>query len=210
VNFGAITTGGVIYTSFTATNSGGAALNGNAGVGLPFAVVTNASFSLPASRPPMSSCSFAPAIAGTWTSNVVFTSTGGSSTNAVSGVGLTPGSIAVTPATLNFGALATGTTAQASFVVTNFGGTAVSNGTAVVSGGPFTIISNTTFSVPGLGSTNVVVRFCAVSAGGFTNNVVFTTAKWRERHEYGDRAGAVAPVASFPLPTQSAARNHWG
>ena len=196
-NFGAVTTGGVSYTSFTATNSGGAPLSGTASVGLPFAVVTNGSFSVAGFASTNVVVQFAPATTGTWTSNVVFTSTGGSSTNAVSGIGLTPGSIAVTPATLNFGALGTGTTAQASFVVTNSGGIAVSNGTAIVSGGPFSIVSGAAFSVSGLGSTNVVVQFAPVSAGGFTNSVVFTTANGGNVTNTVSGAGAVAPVASF-------------
>jgi PKD repeat protein len=197
-NFGAITTGDVAYASFIATNSGGVALNGTASVGLPFSIVTNGSFNLAGFASTNVVVRFAPAIPGTWTSNVVFTSTGGSSTNQVSGVGLTSGSITVTPVMLNFGALATGTTAQASFVVTNTGGTAVSNGTAaVVGGGPFTIVSNATFSVLGLGSTNVVVRFAPVSAGGFTNSVVFTTANGGNATNIVTGAGAVAPVANF-------------
>ncbi|HUD83992.1 MAG TPA: PKD domain-containing protein, partial [Candidatus Saccharimonadales bacterium] len=196
-NFGVLATGGVAYASFAATNSGGAPLSGTASVGLPFAVVTNGSFSVAGFASTNVVVQFAPATTGTWTSNVVFTSTGGSSTNAVSGIGLTPGSIAVTPATLNFGALGTGMTAQASFVVTNSGGIAVSNGTAIVSGGPFTIVSGAAFSVSGLGSTNVVVQFAPVSAGGFTNSVVFTTANGGNVTNTVSGAGAVAPVASF-------------
>ena len=196
-NFGVLATGGVAYASFTATNSGGAALSGAASVGLPFAVVTNGTFSLAGFASTNVVVQFAPATTGTWTSNVVFTSTGGISTNAVSGVSLTPGSIAVMPATLNFGALATGTTAQASFVVTNSGGMAVTNGTATVSGGPFTIVSGAAFSVSGLGSTNVVVQFAPVNAGGFTNTVVFTTANGGNATNTVTGAGAVAPVASF-------------
>jgi hypothetical protein len=97
-------------------------------------------------------------------------------TNAVSGVGLTPGSIAISPAALDFGSLTTGTTAQASFVVTNSGGTAVSNGTATVTGGPYTILSGATFDLPAFSAIDVVVRFAPVSTGGFTNTVVFATA----------------------------------
>ncbi len=199
LNFGALVTGSVAYASFTATNSGGAPLSGAASVGLPFAVVTNGSFNLAGFASTNVIVQFAPVTPGTWTSNVVFTSTGGNSTNTVSGMGLTPGSIAVAPATLNFGALATGTTAQASFVVTNFGGIAVSNGTAIVSGGPFTILSGAAFSVPGLSSSNVVVRFAPVSAGAFTNNVVFTTANGGNATNTVSGEGAVAPVASFTV-----------
>jgi PKD repeat protein len=196
-NFGTLATGTTAQATFTVTNSGGASLSGTATVGLPFAVVTNGSFNLAGFASTNVIVQFAPVTPGTWTSNVVFTSTGGSSTSAVSGMGLTPGSIAVTPARLNFGTLATGTTAQASFVVTNSGGMAVSNGTATVSGGPFTIVSGAVFSMSGLGSTNVVVQFAPVSAGGFTNSVVFATANGGNATNTVSGAGAVAPVASF-------------
>jgi len=101
-NFGAVTTGGVSYTSFTATNSGGAPLSGTASVGLPFSVVTNGSFSVAGFASTNVVVQFAPATTGH-----------GPATSCspapwqfdqrVSGIGLTPGSIAVTPATLNFG-----------------------------------------------------------------------------------------------------------
>ncbi len=200
LNFGAITTGGVAYASFVVTNSGGASLSGTATVGLPFAVVTNGSFNLGGFASTNVIVQFAPATPGTWTSNVVFTSTGGSSTNAVSGVGLTSGSITITPAILDFGLLATGTTAQASFVVTNTGGTTVSNGTATVVGiGPFTTVSNATFSVPGLGSTNVVVRFAPVTTGAFSNSVVFACANGGNATNTVTGVGAVAPAAGFTV-----------
>jgi PKD repeat protein len=196
-NFGGIATGDVAYASFTATNSGGAPLSGTATVGLPFAVVTNASFSLAGFQSTNVVVQFAPTITGTWTSNVVFATTAGSSTNAVSGTGLTPGRIAVSPATLNFGTLVTGATAQASFVVTNSGGIAVTNGTAIASGGPFTIVSGATFSVSGLGFTNVAVSFAPVSPGGFTNIVVFATANGGNATNTVIGAGAIPPTAGF-------------
>ena len=197
LNFGAIVTGGVAYASFSVTNSGGASLSGTAAVGLPFAVVTNGSFNLAGFASTNVVVQFAPVTTGTWTSNVVFTTTGGNSTNAVTGTALTPGSITVTPATLDFGVLATGTTAQASFVVTNNGGIAVSNGTATVTGGPFTIVSGTNFSASGLGSTNVVLQFAPVSAGVFTNTVVFATANGGNATNLVIGTGAIPPTANF-------------
>jgi hypothetical protein len=88
---------------------------------------------------------------------------------------LTPGDINVSPASYSFDALATGTAAQTTFVVTNLGATAVSNGTVTVTG-PYKILSGATFSIPGFGTTNVVVLFAPVALGGFTNNVIFTSA----------------------------------
>jgi len=123
-----------------------------------------------------------------------------------SNVLISPASLEVSPGSYDFGTIATGTTAQASFVVTNSGGIAVSNGTATVDGGPFAIVSGASFSVPGLGSTNVVVQFAPVSAGGFTNSVVFTTANGGNSTNTVSGAGAVAPVASFTAaPTNGVA-----
>ena len=81
-------------------------------------------------------------------------------------------------------------TAQASFVVTNSGGIAVSNGTATVSGGPFTIVSGATFGVSGLGSTNVVVQFARVVRRGVHQQCGVHHSQRRERHEHGDRRGS--------------------
>jgi hypothetical protein len=61
-------------------------------------------------------------------------------------------------------------------VVSNLGGTPVSNGTATVTGGPYSIVSGGTFSLAGGGSTNVIVRFAPVSVGGYTNSVIFGSA----------------------------------
>jgi PKD repeat protein len=196
-SFGALTTGTTAQTSFVVTNTGGGTLMGTAATAGPFAVVSGGSYSLAGGGSTNVVVSFTPSSPGGFTNSIVFTSNGGNSTNAVTGVGLTAGNIAVTPATLDFGTLATGTTAQATFVVTNSGGTSVSNGTAVVSGGPFTIVSGAAFSMSGLGSTNVVVRFAPVSAGGFTNNVVFTTANGGSPTNTLTGIGVLVPVAGF-------------
>src|SRR5437667_202583 len=71
---------------------------------------------------------FAPTVAGTFNTNVVFSSNGGASTNPVTGVGVTTGLMSVSPVSWNFGALATGTSTQKTFVVSNSGGTTLSNG----------------------------------------------------------------------------------
>jgi PKD repeat protein len=196
-NFGTLATGTTVQTSFVITNTGSGTLTGTVATAGPFAIVSDGSYSVAGAGSTNVLVSFTPPSPGSFSNSVVFTSNGGVSTNAVSGASLTPGSITITPAMLNFGALVTGTTAQASFVVTNSGGMAVSNGTAIVGGGPFTIVSGAAFSVSGLGSTNVVARFAPVSAGGFTNSVVFTTANGGSATNTVSGAGAVAPMARF-------------
>src|SRR6185369_10794063 len=131
-------------------------------------------------------------------SNVVtFTSNGGNSTNTVTGSGLTPSQLAILPSSINFGTVAVGANAQASFTVTNTGGAALSNGLATVVGGPFTILSGTPFSLPGFGSTNLVVRFSPASAANFSNVVRFTTSNAGNSTNTLLGIGAVIPVAAF-------------
>src|SRR5262249_27566082 len=138
---------------------------------------------------------FSPLSPGGANGNVSFSSNGGASTNALSGVGLTPGNLVVNPITLDFGTLPTSVTSQQIFQVTNNGGTTVSNGTAVVNGGPYTILSANTFSLTPGSSTNVTVRFAPVSAGGFTNIVIIGSANGGSSTNIVTGTGAVVPVA---------------
>jgi len=65
---------------------------------------------------------------------------------------VTPAQLGVLPLSLDFGVVAVGSTAQSSFVITNRGGSALTNGTASVSTGPFVVVSGTPFTLPGFGS----------------------------------------------------------
>src|SRR5207244_2782907 len=134
---------------------------------------------------------------GSFSNVVVFTSNGGNSTNTVTGSGLTPAQLGVMPAGLDFGAVAVGSSAQASFVLTNQGGAALTNGLATISGGPFTILSGTPFTLAAFGSTNVVVRFAPTNATTFSNVVVISTANDGSSTNALTGTGAVAPAASF-------------
>jgi len=120
----------------------------------------------------------------------------GESTNSVEATASVAGSsIAVAPASNDFGTIATGSTAQFNFVVTNQCGGTLS-GTAVVGGAPFTIASGSPFSVPGESSTNVVVVFTPSSTGSFTDNVIFVTNSGNSTNPITG-TGAIAPVPSF-------------
>jgi PKD repeat protein len=196
LTYGSVTIGQTNSLSFSVINTGEATLSGTATSAAPFAVAGGAVYSVAGGQTQTVTVAFAPGTSGTFNDSVIFTSNGGDSTNAVNGTGLTSGSITVTPTAHDFGTLATGTTAQTSFTVTNSGGTAVSNGTATVSS-PYTIVSGATFSVAGFSSTNVVVRFAPVSAGDFTNNVIFATANGGVATNAVTGTGAIVPVASF-------------
>jgi PKD repeat protein len=195
-NYGSLTIGLTNSLAFSVINTGQAPLSGTATSDAPFSVTGGASYNVAGGQTQTVTVAFAPTSAVASSGSVFFASDGGDSTNAVTGTGLTPGSISVTPASQDFGTIATGTTAQLSFVVTNSGGTAVSNGTATV-GAPFTVVSGATFSVPGLGTSNITVRFAPVSAGAFTNSVAFSTANGGATNSTVIGTGAIVPVASF-------------
>ncbi len=195
-DFGSVTIGLSNSLTFSVINTGQAALSGTATSAGPFSVTGGASYNVAGGQTQTVTVAFAPGSADAFTGSVTFASDGGDSTNAVTGTGLTVGSITVTPASQDFGTIATGTTAQLSFVVTNSGGTAVSNGTASV-GGPFTVVAGATFSVPGLGTSNITVRFAPVSAGAFTNSVAFSTANGGATNSTVIGTGAIVPAASF-------------
>jgi PKD repeat protein len=197
-NFGSVVLGNYAERTFVVTNLGGAVLsNGVATVGAPFTITSGGAFNLPGFGSTNVVVRFTPASAGSVSSNVVFTtSSAGGSTNAVAGIAVTPGQIAVSPASRDFGILAVGANADRTFMVTNLGGAAVTGGSAN-SSAPFSIVSGSPFTLAGFGSTNVVVRFTPASAGSVSNNILFITANGGNVTNAVTGMGAVVPVASF-------------
>jgi len=175
LGFGTIAVGNTAQSSFAITNLGGIGItNGTAVVSAPFAIVSGSPFNLAGFAGANVVISFTPSSSGNFSNNVTFTSNGGNSTNAVTGSGTPPAQLAVSPASLGFGTIAVGNTAQASFAITNLGGIGITNGTAVVSA-PFAIVSGSPFNLAGFAGTNVVVSFTPGSSGNFSNNVAFTS-----------------------------------
>ena len=96
-------------------------------------------------------------------------------------VAISPPLLVVNPALLDFGLVVTGATSQATLVVSN-AGDATLDGSAAMDGEPFTIadfwngsVSNSVFSLAGLSSTNIVLRFAPAREGAFTSAVVFVS-----------------------------------
>jgi PKD repeat protein len=125
--------------------------------------------------------------------------------NYIVATNLLPARLGVSPALIAFGYAATGTTAQASLLATNLGSAPLTNGVAVVGGGPFTILSGTPFNLPSSGSTNIVVRFSPASAGAFSNYIGITTANGGTSTNALTGSGAIPPAANFTgSPTSGA------
>jgi hypothetical protein len=168
----------------------------------PFAVQSGSPFSLASSQTGVVFISFSPTNAATFNNAAVFVSNAGNRTNFLTGVGLTPAQLAVSPGTLAFSLLPAGSNAQAFFAVTNQGGAALTNGVATVSAGPFTILSGTPFSLPGFGTTNLVVRFGPTNVGAFTNSAIFTTGNGGNATNLLTGSAALPPSANFSaVPT---------
>ena len=197
--FGQVVLGHSGSQSFAVANTGGGTLTGTVSAASPFAIQGAGPFPLTAGQTGLVTVSFSPTNATTFNSLVVFTSTGGDSSNPVSGSGLTPGQLAVSPSSLDFGYVAVGGSGQASFHVSNLGGAALSGSAALLSpaAAGFGFASSTAFTVPGGTSTDVVVRFTPPSAGGFSNGVVFVSGEAGSSTNLLSGAGALAPTAAF-------------
>jgi hypothetical protein len=108
---------------------------------------------------------------------VLVTNLGGAITSSAALLIVTnPPQLVVTPESLNFGLIATGATAQASFGVSN-AGPLMLNGTAAVGAGPFALNGGNprSLTVPAFSATNLLVSFMPVSPGIFSNTVAFAT-----------------------------------
>jgi len=142
--------------------------------------------------------------AGTYTVGLTATGTGGTNilfrTNYILVLG--PPQLVINPATLDFGMVFTNTTAQASFVISNTGGTLLS-GTATVALNPFFIldsapVSNLGFTVPALSSTNLALGFSPTLAGQFSDVVEFASNGGGSTNSISGQ-GVNAPVLLTPV-----------
>src|SRR4029077_10717748 len=124
LNFGILTVGANAQLNFTLTNTGGVKLsNGVATIQAgAFAILSGTPFALPAFGTTNLTIRFAPTNSGSFSNVVVITSSGGNSTNAVTGTGVAPAQLAVSPPSLAFGTLLVVANAQLSFTLTNSGG----------------------------------------------------------------------------------------
>jgi len=84
-----------------------------------------------------------------------------------------PPSLSVTPASLNFGTIGVGNTADRTFVVQNTGGGTLIG--TVSAAPPFSILSGGSFSLTVGATQMVMVRFSPTNSGVFSANVSFTS-----------------------------------
>ncbi len=201
-NFGTLVTGQTSNTTFNVINTGGGALTGNVATTSPFTIAGGSPYNVNAGQTGTVTVSFAPLSAGNFNANVIFTGNGGVFTGTVTGAAVTPAALGVSPASYPFGVLATGTTAQTTFVVTNSGGAALSGTASAVT--PFSIVAGSPFTVNGFSSSNVVVRFSPAAAVSYATNVIFVTTAGNSTNAVTG-TGAIIPLASFTASSTTGA-----
>ena len=102
LSFGSLIIGQTSMLSFEIVNSGGVTMTGTVTTLAPFSIVGGNSINLNPGQTGMVSVAFAPLSGGSFSNAVVFLSNGGNSTNNVTGIGLTPPQLAVSPSSLKF------------------------------------------------------------------------------------------------------------
>src|SRR5206468_10234630 len=146
LDFGPVIVGQSQTQVFAVFNAGQLVLNGSVTAASPFSVVGGSPFSVNMGQTGLVQVVFSPTQAGSFNTAALFNSNGGNSTNALGGTGLAPAQLAVSPPSLDFGLVAVGASAQASFVATNLGDVTLSNA-AVSVDSVFSVVAGNSFNL---------------------------------------------------------------
>ncbi|HWB01667.1 MAG TPA: choice-of-anchor D domain-containing protein [Verrucomicrobiales bacterium] len=171
LNFGTLQPGQTADGTLTVQNTGGGTLTGAASVGAPFSIVSGGTYSLTAGQTQAVKVRYSPAAEGTHSANVSLTG-GAGFTAPVSGTATGIPAIAVTPASIDFGSIAMGSSSTQTLTVRN-SGTGILQGTASV-GSPFSVVSGGSYSLAAGASQTVSVKYAPVSTGSHAQAVTFT------------------------------------
>ncbi|MBI5836189.1 MAG: choice-of-anchor D domain-containing protein [Candidatus Eisenbacteria bacterium] len=163
--FGAVTVGQTSDKTFTLTNTGGGTLSGTVSTGgcAGFSIVGDATYSLSGSQSKTFTVRYAPTGAGAQNCNI--NAGAGCSSVGATGTGQLAPVCQVSTATLNFGSVTVGQTADRTFTITNTGGGTLT-GTVATSGcSGFSVVGDATYSL-GAGLNKIfTIRFAPTSAG---------------------------------------------
>ncbi|HTS16405.1 MAG TPA: PKD domain-containing protein [Verrucomicrobiae bacterium] len=185
--FGLITVGSTVQAGFVITNSGGVTLTGSATISAAgFSVASGSTFTISPSSSSNVVINFTPTSAKSFSGNMIFTSNGGSSTNAVSGTGVTgpAAHFSATPTSgssplvVTFTDTSTGTITNR---VWNLGDGTVITTTATTllhtytCGGPYTV----SLTVRGTGGSNTSTQTSLITVADTTPPVITTCAPSR-------------------------------
>jgi photosystem II stability/assembly factor-like uncharacterized protein len=166
LDFGTVVAGHPKDLTVSVRNAGGGTLTGSASIAAPsaFSVASGGAFSLDAGQAQDITLRFAPTVSGTLVAELHVATNGGDGTVLLGGTGSAP-AISVTPASLDFGAVAVGATKDLALTVSN-GGTAPLTVGALSTSAPFAVVSPAVpFMVAAGGGQQVTVRFAPSTAG---------------------------------------------
>jgi hypothetical protein len=181
VSFGSVQTGNSQTASQTLTNSGGSSLT------ITQASYTGAGFSASGLTMPLTlapgqstsfSVAFAPQTSGAVTGGLTITSNASNASLAValSGTGVSSGSLTANPSSVSFGSVQTGKSQAASQTLTNSGGSSVTITQAAATGAGFSMSGITLPLTLAAGqSTNFSVAFAPQTSGAVTGGVTITS-----------------------------------
>jgi subtilisin family serine protease len=173
-SFGMVAVGSSKDLTFTVQNVGGGTLTGSASTVAPYSIVSGGSYSLGSFASQAVVVRFTPTATGSATGTVTFPSSAGTLLRGVSGTGDTSSPvIAVTPASLSFGTVTVGSSADLSFTVQNTGGGTLTGSASIAA--PYSIVSGGSYSLVAGASQAVVVRFTPTAAGSAPGAVAFTS-----------------------------------
>jgi len=180
-SFGNVVIGSSKSLTETLTNSGGSSLTISA------ASATGSGFSITGLTLPLTlavgqsstfAVKFAPTAAGAVTGNVAITSDGSNPdlNIALSGTGVTPGTLSANPASLSFGTVQVGSSANLSETLTNTGGSTVTISQANVTGTGFSITGLTLPTTLTAGqSVTFTATFAPVATGAVSGNLAIVS-----------------------------------
>ena len=144
--------------SVSITNTGSVAGTANLSVSAPFEVTSSTSVYLAGGASASVSVRFAPTAAGSFSRSLsVSGGAGGAVSATLSGVGVHPAQIAITPTSWNAGAVQVGTSASRTVTVSNTGGETLSG--SVSSVGDFVVVSGASYAIAGGSSHTLTLRF---------------------------------------------------
>jgi hypothetical protein len=184
LDFGKVTIGKSKDMSLTLLNSSPA---GSSSITVTDVAANGTAFSIAPPNMPMTlapgqstiaTVSFAPKSAGSTqgTISISLLGEGTPASVAVSGQGVTPGSLSSSPSSLGFGSVTVGSTSPLSLSLTNNGGTAVSISQASSSNGAFTLSGiSLPASVAPSQSVSMTVTFAPSSAGSASGTLTLTS-----------------------------------
>jgi hypothetical protein len=200
ISCGTVLSGTSKTNSITVQNVGSGPLSGTASVGAPFSIVSGGSYNLGSNQSQTVTVVFSPSVASNYTQSVSLS--GGGGTNAVVSGSATNAPvlnpvIQVTPGSISYGMVLSGTSKTSSFTVQNVGNGTLSGMASV--GAPFSILSGGSYSLSANGSQTVMVAFSPSAAGSYNQSVTFTGGGGTNTSVSGS-ATNVPPV----LPTVSA------